>query len=56
MAKLKREEQEEGLYVLRWSVVDFSRLILSVLRRGQVRHGRLKLGAFISIAILTIVA
>ncbi|XP_066469752.1 non-receptor tyrosine-protein kinase TYK2 isoform X1 [Tiliqua scincoides] len=35
VAKLKREEQEEGLYVLRWSVVDFSRLILSVLRRDQ---------------------
>ncbi|KAJ6654509.1 hypothetical protein lerEdw1_006816 [Lerista edwardsae] len=35
LAKLKREEQEEGLYVLRWSVIDFNRLILSVLRRGQ---------------------
>ncbi|XP_053226555.1 non-receptor tyrosine-protein kinase TYK2 isoform X1 [Podarcis raffonei] len=35
MAKLKREEQEDGLYVLRWSVLDYNRLILSVLRRGQ---------------------
>ncbi|XP_044299383.1 non-receptor tyrosine-protein kinase TYK2-like isoform X2 [Varanus komodoensis] len=35
LAKLKWEEQEEGLYVLRWSALDFNRLILSVMRRGQ---------------------
>ncbi|NXD88739.1 TYK2 kinase, partial [Halcyon senegalensis] len=38
-AKLRREEQEDGLYVIRWSVLDFHRLILSVVKRGhqQVR-------------------
>uniref|UniRef100_A0A8D0DTJ5 Tyrosine-protein kinase n=1 Tax=Salvator merianae TaxID=96440 RepID=A0A8D0DTJ5_SALMN len=35
VAKLKREAQEDGLYVLRWSVIDFNRLNLSVLGRGQ---------------------
>nr|XP_056723205.1 non-receptor tyrosine-protein kinase TYK2 [Euleptes europaea] len=35
LAKLKREEQEDGLYALRWSVLDFDRIILSVVRRGQ---------------------
>ncbi|KAH0628721.1 hypothetical protein JD844_010169 [Phrynosoma platyrhinos] len=35
LAKLKREKQEDGLYILRWSVLDFNRLILSVLRRDQ---------------------
>ncbi|NXC06188.1 TYK2 kinase, partial [Orthonyx spaldingii] len=34
-AKLRREEPEEGLYVLRWSVLDFNRMILSVLKRSQ---------------------
>ncbi|KAM9514158.1 non-receptor tyrosine-protein kinase TYK2 [Guaruba guarouba] len=33
-AKLRREE-EEGLYILRWSVLDFNRMILSVVKRGQ---------------------
>lgn len=32
-AKLRREEQD-GLYVLRWSVLDFDRLILCVMKRG----------------------
>lgn len=38
-AKLRREEQEEGLYIIRWSVLDFNRMILSVVKRGhqQVR-------------------
>ncbi|NWZ88482.1 TYK2 kinase, partial [Poecile atricapillus] len=38
-AKLRREEPEEGLYILRWSVLDFNRIILSVLKRShqQVR-------------------
>ncbi|XP_015263084.1 PREDICTED: non-receptor tyrosine-protein kinase TYK2 [Gekko japonicus] len=40
LAKLKREEQEDGLYALRWSVVDFNRMILSVLKRGQ--NGRIQ--------------
>ncbi|KAG8129967.1 hypothetical protein E2320_016671 [Naja naja] len=35
LAKLKREGQEDGLYALRWSVLDFNRLILSVLKNGQ---------------------
>ncbi|NXK01246.1 TYK2 kinase, partial [Corythaixoides concolor] len=34
-AKLRREEPEEGLYVIRWSVLDFNRMILSVVKRGQ---------------------
>ncbi|NXH32410.1 TYK2 kinase, partial [Myiagra hebetior] len=34
-AKLRREEPEEGLYILRWSVLDFDRIILSVLKRSQ---------------------
>ncbi|NXD74249.1 TYK2 kinase, partial [Eolophus roseicapillus] len=33
-AKLRREE-EEGLYILRWSALDFNRIILSVVKRGQ---------------------
>ncbi|XP_074835700.1 non-receptor tyrosine-protein kinase TYK2 [Carettochelys insculpta] len=31
-AKLKREEQD-GLYIIRWSILDFNRLILSVVKR-----------------------
>uniref|UniRef100_A0A8C6YJ13 Tyrosine-protein kinase n=1 Tax=Naja naja TaxID=35670 RepID=A0A8C6YJ13_NAJNA len=42
LAKLKREGQEDGLYALRWSVLDFNRLILSVLKNGQVRDGRMR--------------
>ncbi|NWH41950.1 TYK2 kinase, partial [Chloropsis hardwickii] len=34
-AKLRREEPEEGLYILRWSVLDFNRMILSVLKRSH---------------------
>ncbi|XP_021239110.1 non-receptor tyrosine-protein kinase TYK2, partial [Numida meleagris] len=34
-AKLRREEHEEGLYVLRWSVLDFDRMILAVAKRGR---------------------
>ncbi|NXC45712.1 TYK2 kinase, partial [Penelope pileata] len=34
LAKLRRAEHEDGVYVLRWSVLDFSRLILSVAKRG----------------------
>ncbi|OXB62325.1 UNVERIFIED_CONTAM: hypothetical protein H355_008674, partial [Colinus virginianus] len=34
-AKLRREEHEEGLYVLRWSVLDFDRMILAVVKRGN---------------------
>ncbi|XP_057245130.1 non-receptor tyrosine-protein kinase TYK2-like, partial [Malurus melanocephalus] len=33
-SKLRREEPEDGLYVLRWSVLDFNRLILSVAKRS----------------------
>ncbi|XP_030401738.1 non-receptor tyrosine-protein kinase TYK2 isoform X3 [Gopherus evgoodei] len=33
-AKLKREEQD-GLYVIRWSILDFNRLILSVVKRDR---------------------
>ncbi|XP_058024607.1 non-receptor tyrosine-protein kinase TYK2 isoform X1 [Ahaetulla prasina] len=43
LAKLKREGQEEGLYALRWSVLDFNRLILSVLKNGQVRDGEMSI-------------
>ncbi|NXY20830.1 TYK2 kinase, partial [Atrichornis clamosus] len=35
LAKLRREEPEEGLYILRWSVLDFNRMILSVLKRSH---------------------
>ncbi|NXD46573.1 TYK2 kinase, partial [Copsychus sechellarum] len=35
LAKLRREQPEEGLYVLRWSALDFNRIILAVLRRDQ---------------------
>uniref|UniRef100_A0A8U7P2X2 Tyrosine-protein kinase n=1 Tax=Corvus moneduloides TaxID=1196302 RepID=A0A8U7P2X2_CORMO len=38
-AKLRREEPEEGLYILRWSVLDFNRMILSVLKRSQQQVG-----------------
>ncbi|NWV07338.1 TYK2 kinase, partial [Ptilonorhynchus violaceus] len=34
LAKLRREEPQEGLYILRWSSLDFSRIILSVLKRN----------------------
>ncbi|NXP03946.1 TYK2 kinase, partial [Thinocorus orbignyianus] len=34
-AKLRREEEEEGLYIIRWSVLDFNRIILSVVKRSQ---------------------
>ncbi|NXY00239.1 TYK2 kinase, partial [Centropus bengalensis] len=34
LAKLRREEPEEGLYVIRWSVLDFDRMILSVVKRS----------------------
>jgi len=34
-AKLRREEHEEGLYVLRWSVLDFDRVILAVAKRDH---------------------
>ncbi|KAM8793876.1 non-receptor tyrosine-protein kinase TYK2 [Eudromia elegans] len=34
LAKLRREEPEDGLYVLRWSVLDFDRIILSVAKRS----------------------
>ncbi|XP_032648277.1 non-receptor tyrosine-protein kinase TYK2 isoform X2 [Chelonoidis abingdonii] len=33
-AKLKREEQD-GLYIIRWSILDFNRLILSVVKRDR---------------------
>ncbi|NXD18552.1 TYK2 kinase, partial [Nothocercus nigrocapillus] len=35
LAKLRREEHEDGLYVIRWSVLDFNRMILSVAKRSQ---------------------
>ncbi|XP_009881445.1 PREDICTED: non-receptor tyrosine-protein kinase TYK2, partial [Charadrius vociferus] len=44
-AKLRREEQEEGLYIIRWSVLDFNRMILSVVKRGQ-QQGALKYRQF----------
>lgn len=46
-AKLRREEHEEGLYVIRWSVLDFNRMILSVVKRGhqQVRRASRRLAA-----------
>ncbi|NWU88002.1 TYK2 kinase, partial [Onychorhynchus coronatus] len=34
-AKLRREEPEEGLYIIRWSVLDFNRMILSVAKRSH---------------------
>ncbi|NXJ72652.1 TYK2 kinase, partial [Rostratula benghalensis] len=37
-AKLRREEveeEEEGLYIIRWSVLDFNRMILSVVKRSH---------------------
>ncbi|NWV17062.1 TYK2 kinase, partial [Origma solitaria] len=38
-AKLRREEPEEGLYILRWSVLDFNRMILSVIKRSHQQVG-----------------
>ncbi|KAM7026463.1 LOW QUALITY PROTEIN: non-receptor tyrosine-protein kinase TYK2 [Acridotheres tristis] len=35
LAKLLREEPQEGLYVLRWSALDFHSIILAVLSRSQ---------------------
>ncbi|NXN94957.1 TYK2 kinase, partial [Rhinopomastus cyanomelas] len=34
LAKLRREEPQEGLFMLRWSVLDFHRIILAVLQRS----------------------
>ncbi|NWI13550.1 TYK2 kinase, partial [Crypturellus soui] len=34
LAKLRREEHEDGLYVIRWSGLDFDRMILSVAKRS----------------------
>ncbi|XP_027529205.1 non-receptor tyrosine-protein kinase TYK2-like, partial [Neopelma chrysocephalum] len=34
-AKLRREEPEKGLYILRWSVLDFNRMILTVAKRSH---------------------
>ncbi|XP_062454376.1 non-receptor tyrosine-protein kinase TYK2 [Rhea pennata] len=49
-AKLRREEHEEGLYIIRWSVVDFNRMILSVVKRsyqqGSGVQGALKYRQF----------
>ncbi|KAF1482660.1 Non-receptor tyrosine-protein kinase TYK2, partial [Eudyptula minor novaehollandiae] len=45
-AKLRREEQEEGLYIIRWSVLDFNRMILSVVKRGHQQQGALKYRQF----------
>ncbi|KAJ1172497.1 hypothetical protein NDU88_004343 [Pleurodeles waltl] len=36
LAKLRREEREEGLYVIRWSAVDFHRMIMSVVKRTEM--------------------
>ncbi|NWH74971.1 TYK2 kinase, partial [Piaya cayana] len=33
LSKLRREQQEDGLYLLRWSILDFDRMILSVVKR-----------------------
>ncbi|NXX83068.1 TYK2 kinase, partial [Urocolius indicus] len=45
-AKLRREEQEEGLYVIRWSVLDFNRMILSVVKKQQQQGGAFKYRQF----------
>ncbi|KAK2510431.1 hypothetical protein Q9233_017749, partial [Columba guinea] len=47
LAKLRRAEPEDGLYVTRWSVLDFNRIILAVAKRsaqpvrGSLNRGRL---------------
>lgn len=46
-AKLRREEQEEGLYIIRWSVLDFNRMILSVVKRGQQQVNAIPATAFL---------
>ncbi|XP_029441138.1 non-receptor tyrosine-protein kinase TYK2 [Rhinatrema bivittatum] len=33
VAKLKREEREAGLYLIRWSAFDFNRMIMSVVKK-----------------------
>uniref|UniRef100_A0A8C6YMI5 Tyrosine-protein kinase n=1 Tax=Naja naja TaxID=35670 RepID=A0A8C6YMI5_NAJNA len=43
LAKLKREGQEDGLYALRWSVLDFNRLILSVLKNGNANYRQFRI-------------
>ncbi|NWX08597.1 TYK2 kinase, partial [Caloenas nicobarica] len=45
LAKLRREEPEDGLYVIRWSVLDFNRMILSVVKRNP-QPGALKYRQF----------
>ncbi|NWT07147.1 TYK2 kinase, partial [Mionectes macconnelli] len=44
-AKLRREEPEEGLYIIRWSVLDFDRIILSVAKRSHRQVGGRRLPA-----------
>ncbi|MBN3305811.1 TYK2 kinase, partial [Amia calva] len=38
--KLKKEEREEGLFILRWSAIDFHRIILTVLSKAEGSDGR----------------
>ncbi|XP_001367312.1 non-receptor tyrosine-protein kinase TYK2 [Monodelphis domestica] len=42
LSKLKREEVEDGLYLIRWSSFDFHRLILTVARKDQAQGLRYK--------------
>lgn len=36
LQKLKREHVDEGAYLVRWSVLDYRRIILAVLSRTEV--------------------
>ena len=39
LLKLKKENPDDGAFLLRWSVVNYHRIILAVLNRSQVRSG-----------------
>lgn len=36
LQRLRKESGEEGVFLLRWSVLDFHRVILTVINNGQV--------------------
>lgn len=36
LQKLKKEHVEDGAYLVRWSILDYRRIILAVLRRTEV--------------------
>lgn len=47
LQKLKKERVEDGAYLLRWSVLDYRRIILAVLSRTEVTFMFTFLGSFL---------